>query len=156
LFFVLFQFLSKNELAKEQILYFENESIAIQSISNNQNIELQNNQENKTKEIKPKIITEYKNTNNETPSPSSLEEPIEATRTFMMAFDEEGSTEEDNTEENDYTIQNTLTKTFCATSNQFLIENNISDNITTTIIYDNQTYKLTIDFETNNININHI
>ncbi|AHB41473.1 hypothetical protein P148_SR1C00001G0683 [candidate division SR1 bacterium RAAC1_SR1_1] len=46
--------------------------------------------------------------------------------------------------------------TFCETSKQFLIANNISENTTKTITYENQIYKTTTDFTNNMIMIDHI
>lgn len=46
--------------------------------------------------------------------------------------------------------------TFCETSKQFLIANNITENATKTFVYNNQIYKATIDFSNNSININNI
>jgi len=46
--------------------------------------------------------------------------------------------------------------TFCETSKQFLLANNITENSTKTFSYDNQIYKATINFTNNGINIDHI
>lgn len=54
------------------------------------------------------------------------------------------------------TTSTTSPTTFCETSKQFLISNNISNTTTKQITYDNKTYKANIDFTKNSINFINI
>lgn len=54
------------------------------------------------------------------------------------------------------TIEEDTNLDFCETSKQFLLANNITENTTKTFTYENQIYKATINFTSNNINIDHI
>lgn len=90
------------------------------------------------------------------------EEPImEYAMMKMSAIENENTTKENvmarsGIATDEATATSATSPNFCETSQQFLLANNISGNVSKTFTYENQIYKATINFINNSITIDHI
>ncbi len=174
LMFTLFQYFEDIQEPNTQITYTQNnpniaimESKLVESKSNYKELEQQDptaesfggGASNRADNVMMIPTPETNNSNEEI-----NQEPVAefAMMKTMMIENENITTVEDNDlarrdfASDEATATSASSPTFCETSNQFLLANNITENTTKTFSYDNQIYKATINFTNNNITIDHI
>lgn len=172
--FTIFYYIEDTQQPATQIVYLDSNSNLKDKESKSLSIQEETIQEHQ----KSRVISKETTTDSFGGGASNRAENV-----MMLAMPESVSTAETTTEESfvEYTM---MTKTaenpearmaigetssdeatttpapsptpFCETSKQFILANNIAEDTTKTINYNNQIYKATINFINNNITIDHI